>query len=418
MAPKNILPRKKIADFIDNLYDGDLHAKRVLSLANATLGVLVSASLAVHAIGQGLAQALGKLSKLSKLSKHGVKQVDRLLSNQGIDVWEFFGYWVPYLVGARLEVVVAMDWTSFARDQQDTVVLSMLTGHGRATPLMWRTVRSSTLKGQMKRYEKELLERLREVVPSQVKVTVVADRGFGDCKLFKTIAQELGFAYVIRIRGDIYVTSAKGERRKAAQWVGQGGRSRTLRGAQVTDEHHLEVGRVVCVHDRKMKEPWCLVASESTVGTRTLIRYYGKRWGIETSFRDIKDMRFGMGLSARRVSSPQRRDRMLLLSALVIALLSLLGGAGESSGQPHIKSPSHQYLISEVIAEPRPNTLFPDTDLRCLTLQQVHRHMPNHTHIMGPIASTNPTLVFPERDVQPPMQPILDSPVPTYRVSK
>ena len=25
------------------------------------------------------------------------------------------------------EVVVAMDWTSFARDQQDTVVLSMLT---------------------------------------------------------------------------------------------------------------------------------------------------------------------------------------------------------------------------------------------------------------------------------------------------
>ena len=110
MAPKNILPRKKIADFIDNLYDGDLHAKRVLSLANATLGVLVSASLAVHAIGQGLAQALGKLSK------HGVKQVDRLLSNQGIDVWEFFGYWVPYLVGARLEVVVAMDWTSFARD--------------------------------------------------------------------------------------------------------------------------------------------------------------------------------------------------------------------------------------------------------------------------------------------------------------
>ena len=80
MTPKNILPRTKIADFIDNLYDGDLHAKRVLSLANATLGVLVSASLAVHAIGQGLAQALGKLSK------HGVKQVDRLLSNQGVDV--------------------------------------------------------------------------------------------------------------------------------------------------------------------------------------------------------------------------------------------------------------------------------------------------------------------------------------------
>ena len=326
MAPKNILPRKKIADFIDHLYDGDLHAKRVLSLANATLGVLVGASLAVHAIGQGLAQALGKLSK------HGVKQVDRLLSNQGIDVWEFFGYWIPYLVGARTEVVVAMDWTSFARDQQDTVVLSMLTSHGRATPLIWRTVESSSLKGQMKRHEKELLERLREGVAAGVKVTVVADRGFGDCKLFKTLTQELGFEYVIRIRGDIYVTSAKGERRKAARWVGNAGRSRTLRNAQVSGEHALEVGTVVCVHARGMKEPWCLVASESKVGTRPLIRYYAKRWGIETSFRDIKDMRFGMGLSAMRVSSAQRRDRMLLLSALAIALLSLLGAAGESLG--------------------------------------------------------------------------------------
>ena len=112
MTPKNILPRTKIADFIDNLYDGDLHAKRVLPLANATLGVLVSASLAVHAIGQGLAQALGKtfcVVPALENSKHGVKQVDRLLSNQGVDVWEFFGYWIPYLVGARTEVVERHD---------------------------------------------------------------------------------------------------------------------------------------------------------------------------------------------------------------------------------------------------------------------------------------------------------------------
>ena len=70
---------------------------------------------------------------LCKLSKHGVKQVDRLLSNQGVDVWEFFGYWIPYLVGARTEVVVAMDWTSFARDQPLPVRLEEETdlGNGR-----------------------------------------------------------------------------------------------------------------------------------------------------------------------------------------------------------------------------------------------------------------------------------------------
>ena len=326
MKLKELMRRNEIAKFIADLYDGDLHAKRVLSLANATLGVLASASLAVHAIGQGLAQAMGTLSK------HGVKQVDRLLSNEGIDVGTFFGYWVRYIVGARREIVVALDWTSFAGDGHETIVLSMLTGHGRATPLMWKTVRASQLKGHQKRHENELLHRLREVMPEGVKVTVVADRGFGDCALFQYLAEKLCFEYVIRIRGNMIVTDAKGERRRASQWVGEGGRSRTLRGARVRGRKGVEVGTVVCVQDRKMKQPWCLVASEREIGTRTLIRYYAKRWGIETSFRDIKDMRFGMGLSAMRVSTPQRRDRMLLLSALAIGLLTLLGAAGESLG--------------------------------------------------------------------------------------
>ncbi len=326
MRIKKVLRRDEIIKFITRLYDGDLHAKRVLSLANATLGVLTSASLAVHAIGQGLAQAMGKLSK------HGVKQVDRLLSNQGIEVWEFFGYWVAYIVGARREVVVALDWTSFARDGHETIVISMLTGHGRATPLLWKTVEASTLKGKRNDHEDALLYRLYEVVPEGVKVTVVADRGFADCLLFDYLARNLGFEYVIRLRGNFYVSDAKGEKRKASQWVGRGGRSRTLRDATVTDKNALEVGTVVCVQDKEMKEPWCLAASNREVATRTLIRYYAKRWGIETSFRDIKDMRFGMGLSAMRVSTTERRDRMLLLSALAIALLTVLGAAGESLG--------------------------------------------------------------------------------------
>ena len=201
------LRRHDILNFISTLYEGDLHAKRVLSLANATQGVLTSASLAIHAVGRGLAQAMGTLTK------HGVKQVDRLLSNRGVDVWAFFAYWTPFIVAARTEVVVALDWTSFAADGQDTIVLSMVTGHGRATPLLWKTVASSTLKGNQRRYEYELLCRLREVLPAGVKVTLVADRGFGDCKLFYALTTELAFEYVIRLRGDIYVTSAGGERR-------------------------------------------------------------------------------------------------------------------------------------------------------------------------------------------------------------
>lgn len=326
MKASRALRRNDIAEFIGTLYDGDLHAKRVLSLANATLGVLTSASLAVHAIGQGLAHAQGTLSK------HGVKQVDRLLSNQAIEVDAFFEHWVPYVIGARREVVVALDWTSFDRDGHETLALSMLTRHGRATPLLWRTVEAATLKGRQTDYEDGLLCRLHDVVPEGVAVTIVADRGFADCKLLKLLSEELGFGYVVRLRSQYYVTSAKGERRKAAKWVGAQGRARTLRDATLTDSQALPVATVVCVQAKDMKEPWCLVASDREAKAQALIGYYGKRWGIETSFRDIKDLRFGMGLSSLRISQPERRDRLLLLSALAIALLSLLGAAGEALG--------------------------------------------------------------------------------------
>jgi len=59
-------------------------------------------------------------------------------------------------------------------------------------------------------------------------VTILADRGFGDHKLFKFL-DDLGFGYVIRFRGNIHVTDATGETRAAAQWVGKFGRARKLR---------------------------------------------------------------------------------------------------------------------------------------------------------------------------------------------
>ena len=282
-----VLREDHLISFINELYDGDLHAKRVLSLAHGTLGVLTSASLAVHAIGQGLAHARGTLSK------HGVKQVDRLLSNRTIELEDFFSHWVPHVIGAREEIVVALDWTSFARDGHDTLMLSMLTEHGRATGVMWETVSTATLKDNRNRYEDELLYRFWKVVPEGVKVTVVADRGFADCNLFKYLEEDLGFGYVIRLPGSSYVTSESGERRLASQWVRPTGRIRTLRGAQVTDAHLLTVGTVVCLRDKDMKDSWCLVASDPNAAPRVLIHFYAKRWGIETSFRDLKDPRYG-----------------------------------------------------------------------------------------------------------------------------
>jgi hypothetical protein len=65
--------------------------------------------------------------------------------------------WVPYVVGARTAIAVAMDWTDFDADNQATLMLSLITEHGRATPLLWLTVDKKTLKDRRNLYEDRLL---------------------------------------------------------------------------------------------------------------------------------------------------------------------------------------------------------------------------------------------------------------------
>lgn len=201
MTPDHTLGFDGIHRFLDGLLGAGMHAKRVLSLANAALGVIRTASLAVHTIGQGLALARGLVTK------HAVKQVDRLLSNDGIDIDAILPQWVRHIVGSRVDIKVAMDWTDFDADKQTTIMLSLMTDHGRTTPLVWLTVNTAALKNHRNEYEYQVLVRLADMLPAGVKVCIVADRGFGDQKLYRVLTGELHFDYVIRFRGNIKVTA-------------------------------------------------------------------------------------------------------------------------------------------------------------------------------------------------------------------
>ena len=183
------------------------------------------------------------------------------------------------------------------------------------------------------------------------------DVGHGQTKLLRRgddgVALGQGAAHVVRSVGDQHRLGdpfGPAERRAGAQkfaafrgargaaaWVGTGGRARKLRDAEVTAGRH-KVGAVLCVKAKDMKEAWCLVASDAEASAREIMNSYAKRWTIEPGFRDTKDLRFGMGLSVLRIADPQRRDRLLLLNAFAIVLLTLLGAAGESLGMDrHLK---------------------------------------------------------------------------------
>jgi hypothetical protein len=315
---------KHTKEFLDALFGLDMHAARIESLANGVAGVLSAAVLSIHAIGHAYAVLGGTKSK------SGIKQIDRLLSNPGVDVAVLQKRWVEFVVAARKEIVVALDWTEFDNDDHSTLCAYLVTTHGRATPMVWQTVPKSELRGRRTGIEHALIERIHGWLDAGVQVELLADRGFGDQKLYELLML-YGWDFHIRFRGNIRVESADGEGRTANEWVPPNGRALMLRNPKVTDDR-AEVPAVVVVHAKGMKEPWCLVTSRKDFTASQVVKRYGRRFTIEETFRDTKDLHFGLGLRATHIRKPDRRDRMLLLVAMAHALLTLLGAASEATG--------------------------------------------------------------------------------------
>jgi hypothetical protein len=301
----------------------DVHAARVESLGNGVAGVMRAGKVAIHAIGAAYASLKGTKTK------SGIKQIDRLLSNEKVDLDEALKAWVGFVVGARQELVVALDWTDFEDDDHVTLCAYTATSHGRATPLVWRTVKKSELRGRRTATEHEVIEMLHCFVDPKVRLTLLADRGFGDRALYE-ILQMYGWDFVIRFRGSILVEH-EGTKRPAKDWIAPHGRAVMLKDVGITDKA-VPLAAVVVVHDKRMRDGWCLATSLSSLRATEVVKLYGRRFTIEESFRDAKDLHFGLGLNATHIRDAVRRDRLLLLIALAIALLTMLGAAAERTG--------------------------------------------------------------------------------------
>jgi hypothetical protein len=178
-------------------------------------------------------------------------------------------------------------------------------------------------------HEHELIETLHALLRPEIRVTLLADRGFGDQVLYGVLGL-LGWDYVIRFRECILVEDEHGNQKPASEWVGSG-RAKMLKKTRVTADRS-EVPAVVVVHAKAMKEAWCLATSRADLTAQEVVKLYGKRFTIEETFRDEKDLHFGLGLSATHIKKAERRDRLLFLVAIAHALLTLLGAASEATG--------------------------------------------------------------------------------------
>src|SRR5271167_5009030 len=115
-------------------------------------------------------------------------------------------------------------------------------------------------------------------------------------------------------------------------------------------------------------------------------------WSIECALRDTKDLRFGMAMGVIHVKAPERRDRLWLINAFAVVLLTLLGAAGEALG--------YDRMLKTNTAKRRVHSLFrqgymlydliptmPEARLRPLMqrFSQMLQELPLFADVFGPV---------------------------------
>ena len=211
----------------------------------------------------------------------GVKQIDRLLTNVSVKLEALFPSWIRFVVVVRTELIVALDRTEFDADDHSARTPTRNTRHGPRNAAHLEDDKKSDREGHRTQWEHDLAEQLQQAMAPSVAITLLADRGFGDQKLYELLAL-LGCDYVIRFRGATLVETADGEVRPASEWVRPGGRAFLIRAAKVSGDR-ANVPGVVLVHARNLKESWCLATSLATRTASEIVKLYGRRFSKRPS---------------------------------------------------------------------------------------------------------------------------------------
>jgi hypothetical protein len=283
-----------------------------------TLSALVPAAMCMERAS--LAQ-LGRALALNcgVAVKHCIKRVDRFVGNDRIEPTEAMRGLVQWLAKPRDRLLVSLDWVDI---RQFHCLVAATRLRGRAIPLAWGVYRYEDYYRSQNNIEYGLLHVLRTMIPQSVRVTILADRGFGRTEMARE-CQKLGLHYIIRIEPTVWV----GSRRFSGilkDYPIRRGHSCLMSDVCYRKEKPVSQ-HVAIVWQCDREHPWYLMTDDKQLRAKALSKVFGKRMTIEEYFRDTKSKRNGFALRLIQIKSSERLSRLLLILALAYIFLVAIG---------------------------------------------------------------------------------------------
>lgn len=326
-----------------------MHASRMLLRTLAPVLAPMHASRrkvllqALEALIQGRRLTMTDLSRSwpgATFSHAPLKAVDRLLSNAHVQqaIMPLSQAMARWLLSVSRPVLV-VDWVDLHRDGRWCALRAGMPTQGRTVTVYERIYPIKQI--NTPQAQRDFLVRLAQVIPADVRPTLVTDAGFRS-DWFRAVVSH-GWDYVGRVRNNVKAREAEeypwfscsdlheratGRAEDLGQYQivkGQPWCCRLMRirrkrrgRSQLTRAGKPQCGTDALRHGKSAREPWLLATSLASLqfNAAAIATMYGKRMQIEESFRDLKSHRYGMGFEDSQTRGSERLSVLFLLNML------------------------------------------------------------------------------------------------------
>lgn len=291
---------------------------------------------------------LGRHRRGRAYAKHHIKAVDRLLGNRHLHA-EREGLYatlnVRLLAGIKRPIII-VDWADTARDRGWLTLRASVPVDGRSITV-YEEVHAL---GQYNKpgTHRRFLQALHRVVPQSCQPVIVTDAGFRGPWFLQVAA--CGWDWIGRVRNRVSyfdraaqcwrsIDTLHRQATARVRFVGDVILSkqrryecrlymvRAYRRGPGRPRQRVNRGTNLDMYRDRHRSPWILATSlpHRRGAGKTLKAIYAKRMGIEESFRDVKNLRWGFALRYARSRNARRVEILLLVATLAAVVQWLMG---------------------------------------------------------------------------------------------
>ena len=243
-----------------------------------------------------------------------IRRFSRWLGNSSIlpQVWYTAIFRYAMREWTQMPISLALD-TSMLYDSFCCARISMIFLN-RAIPVSWCVLEHNSATVKYEQYA-HLFDRVEILLPRDVEIIFLADRGFVSKKLMRRL-QELRWIWRIRVKSNQKLLS-RGRHIVPKTLPLSPGKALLFSGS-INFGRGLEHLSLSAGWAKGSKEPWYVLSREAS--TTEVFIDYARRFGIEEGFRDEKSG--GFDLEESRIRDAQKLERLILVisTALIVAV--------------------------------------------------------------------------------------------------